>query len=797
MKKLTIVSIFLLFINGFLLAQTRHISGVVYNAETKAPIPDINITVRGTPIVTITDENGSFALSVPDSISNIEFSGFPGMNIAEIKIIGHDVFHLYLTPDNEDLFSLSLEELMKIPVTSASKFAESVNETPATVLVITAEDIRRRGYLTMIELLEDLPGLDVTNSHGEVNVLAYSRGNRTGSMNERIMLMVDGVEHNILYTQQMMIAQDFPLTIIERVEVLYGPASAVYGPNAFSGVINVITKKTTGLEAFDDVDILLGGGAFNTQMADVSYRTQQGDLGLSVTYRRFRSDRFDMSDSPGFFKEGEIIGNPDVWGPYAEKYDEFDNKCDNHSLFTKLSYKDFEIGFNRLVTRQGNGASYPYDKTLPTTNWRMFRNIFYGRINKSLTDKLTFSTLATYQRGGTGPDATWAQGWNEGDTWDTQRTVEFLSWKYISERWGFFQDVVVTPIKQITFSGGVKYASTNYQKSYEHGRSDQTIWMPGEQWDEVENLYPIPYTNTHTPGNTFDDYEWGVYAQTKISLSDRKFNIVAGVRYDDNSIYGEVFNPRIGLTYAFTQNLWFKLNYGEAFQAPAPRNLYGNWGGLSVNENLDPEKIKAIDGSVVLTKTNLRVDVTAFYNFVTNSVLQGENLPDKTMYGVEVKLDYYLPEVSHQLSQLRLHSNFSLINAEYAQARTAYRTSTRIGDIAPIKANIVFSGLLFKKLGFFVRANYVGKRNTVVTNPVESTEQYFVLNAGLQYEQLFGYEGLSVFFNAYNLLDAEYYHPGWDDAGAGEDISRPSLTWYCSRMPQPPRNFMTGVRLSF
>ncbi len=795
-----LLTLLFILIVSFTYGQTRQISGIVYNNSTNKPISEVNITVNGTSIVTTTNNLGEFLLNVPDTLISLEFSGFPGMHLSEIKIVEADVYHLYLSIEEDDLFNLSLEELMNIPVTSASKFAESVNETPATVFVITASDIRRRGYLTMIELLEDLPGMDIANSNGEVNILTYGRGNRTGSMNERLMLMVDGIEHNILYSQQMMISQDFPLGVIQRVEILYGPSSAVYGPNAFSGVINVITKKTSSIENFDQVNITTAAGSFNTQLGEVAYRAKYGDLGLSVAYRRFRSDRFDMSKSPGYFAEGTIIGNPNIWGPYAEQYNKFDNKADNHSIFTKLSFRNFEVGFNRLSTKQGNGAAYPYDKTLPTTNWHLFRNIAYGRYGKNVTNKFYFSTLAVIQRGGSNPDAVWAQGWNAGDTWDTERTVEMMTWKYISDRWSIFQDFVYKPTKNFTVSGGVKYASTTYQKSYEFGRSDQTTWLPGTNWEEVENLYPNPYNAFHNPGNTFDDYEWGVYSQMKFSVLDGNMNFVAGARYDDNSIYGDVFNPRVGMTFLLANNFWIKANYGTAFQAPAPRNLYGSWGGLTVNENLEPEKIRAFDGSLIFTSKNARADATLFYNTVTNSVLQGENLPEKNMIGVELKTDFFISEISSQMSQVRLHFNVSYIDASYEAERfdaTTNRSSSTIGDIAPIKFNVIASCLLFEKVGLFVRGNYVSKRTTVVTNPVENINSYFTLNAGVQLEKLFGFEGATLFLNAYNLLNAEYYHPGWDAASAGEDISKPSAGWYSSRLQQAPFNVMAGIHFTF
>lgn len=225
------------------------------------------------------------------------------------------------TPSVDELLGLELSELMDMRVSSASKFEESVTDTPATVLVITQQDIEDRGYHSLPELFADLPGFDVIAAHGDVQQLVYARGNRTGSYNERTLLLINGIEHNHLFSQHMNIDTDFPLTAIKRIEVLYGPSSAVYGPNAFSGVINIITHSPRDLEDGEGrVYSRVGGGSQNTVYGEGTVLVKQRQVGFSASYRRYRSDRIDLTDRPGYFANGSIIGNERVWGPYTSHF---------------------------------------------------------------------------------------------------------------------------------------------------------------------------------------------------------------------------------------------------------------------------------------------------------------------------------------------------------------------------------------------------------------------------------------------------------------------------------------------
>ncbi len=645
--------------------------------------------------------------------------------------------------DKTDILDMSIKELMNIEARSASKFDEFIDEIPATMLIITKEEIKDRGYVSLNEIIHDIPGYDIAAPYSDFTQIQYARGNRTGSYNERTIFLVNGIEQNLLYCQGMNIAEDFPLSVIERIEFLYGPASAIYGPNAFSGIINVITKNASKLEEDeDDVQLGIGGGSNTTTFADVTYLAKYGPVGLSLSYRRFHSNRFDISGEPGYFTNEEIIGNPRIWGPYAELYPKYENRADDFGIIAKMNYKNIEIGFNKLETVHGNGSEYPYDKTLPTLHWNFFRDVLYTRIKKELNDKLSISFLANYDRNGSGPESIWAQGVSHGNTWDAERTVELRSWKYISHKYNLFQDFVFKANENIILSGSFKYAKANHQTAYHFGYSDK-IRFDTDSAHKFQNpdtlaqydLFPPLFTKNKYPGNTFNENEWGGYLQAKIVTFDEKLYIVGGARYDYNDIYGDAINPRVGFIYKLMGNkLYFKTNYGTAFHSPAPRNMYGSWGGLKVNPDLQSEEISSFDFGINSITKNISNDITFFQNNITNTVLQGENLPNKTIYGMEYKFNH-LVNLGNILKRLKLHFNYSYILPKWDKEisnNTTGRTSKYVGDIAKHKFNLIFDTDWIKKLHWNLRFNYVGERQTIVSNPVKKIDPYFITNTSFR-----------------------------------------------------------------
>ncbi len=189
-------------------------------------------------------------------------------------------------------------------VATVSKVSENLREAPAAVVVILAAEIEERGYLDLEEVLHDLPGFAVSRGNGETYSNFYQRGFRSKD-NDRVLLLVDGVEQNDLTTSVAHLSRQYPVSSVDRIEVVYGPAATIYGANAYSGVINIITKSPEALVAEGKTFgalVQAAGGSFGTRYADLALagRDRSGNVAWSVTGRLFRSDEMDLSRFPGW-----------------------------------------------------------------------------------------------------------------------------------------------------------------------------------------------------------------------------------------------------------------------------------------------------------------------------------------------------------------------------------------------------------------------------------------------------------------------------------------------------------------
>jgi len=182
-------------------------------------------------------------------------------------------------------------------VTSVSKNNESLLEAPATVIVLNEEEIERRGYLDLEALLHDLPGFDISRGNGVLYSNIYQRGYRSNGT-DRTLFLFDGVEENDLWTNFAHISRQYPLSDIKRVEVIYGPGSTMYGPNAYVGVVNIITKQPEEViprgKKFG-TKVQINGGTWNTRYVDAVVAGVQENIAFSLTGRMFRSNERDLS----------------------------------------------------------------------------------------------------------------------------------------------------------------------------------------------------------------------------------------------------------------------------------------------------------------------------------------------------------------------------------------------------------------------------------------------------------------------------------------------------------------------
>lgn len=436
-------------------------------------------------------------------------------------------------------------------VFAASKYDQPLSEAPADVTVITRAEIQRYGWRTLADVLRGVRSFLVTNDHNYsyAGVRGFAR---TGEYNARILLLVDGHRTNDSTYDQAMLGNEGPidLDLVERVEIVRGAGSSLYGSNAFFGVIDLITRRGR------DVGGVEAAGLAGTQSTwggrlTVGDRTAGGAEYLaSITAGRTDGERnFRL---PGLDRNGVAHGSDaDEWLQALARL-----RVDDFTVTGIFSRRTKEIPtapFNSIFGTSGN-------ETVDTRSWIEGR--YDGAVGRgNLRARIA---IDDYRYDGdlvhgldprvVNQDRSRATWWTAEATWTQALRAD------------------------LTLVAGAEAQSDihNQQES-------------GDRWFEggVDTAYTRLFLGTDTTRY------WAVFAQAEWRIAPR-WDATIGVRHDHYSTFGGVTDPRLALIYRPLDTLTLKALYGEAFRAPNDYELYYNDGGISqqANPDLAPERIR-------------------------------------------------------------------------------------------------------------------------------------------------------------------------------------------------------------
>lgn len=520
-----------------------------------------------------------------------------------------------------DLSSATIEELMTVVVTTVSRGPERLADAPARVQVVTAAQIERRGYRSVLDVLKDLADFKVDlGADPDFPAQLIVQGTRGASL---VVLLLDGVRISSPTNEPLPMMANYPVHNARQVEIVYGPASALYGADAFSAVINIISKDVTespGLAVASSV------GQFGLYNQTASYGVRLGARATLMLSGQFFYDRQpDLSrvypeafgdlqgQRTGVFNT--IFGPMPSSGPVSAAYH---IPMSAHSAQARLQAGAFDLSLFQNRSRTSTAPPNAPDNAV--YNAAAFNEnhllVVSGRYARPIGAVASTTTL-TFSRHELDPQSGY---WNVFSNMTKSFKYAYGSMAKAEQQLSW------RPAPSITMTTGATVErffaipqGADLNAPVESRDGPGTILGT----DIPDEFVKLKYANT------------GVYAQMQYAPKPR-VTLTLGARGDYNSRYGGTFNPRLGIVARPSDTTTVKVLYATAFLAPSPYQSYSHYGSFYStdggttfassywhvpNPDLEPQKKRAVEVNVLQTLgSSVQISGSAFYSRFSNLI---------------------------------------------------------------------------------------------------------------------------------------------------------------------------------
>jgi len=489
-----------------------------------------------------------------------------------------------------DLVSMDLEQLMNLNVTTASRFEDKLSTAPSIMSVVTSDELRRFGGLTLDEILQRVAGMTGSTIYFVDRSVISARGDQTKINGGHILFLINGRPSREIMEGGVIsdLVQSFPVDILERIEIIKGPGSVLYGSNAFSAVVNLITRKAPGNQAL----LKAFGGAGGAVDANGSFFYKHGDLSAVGAVQLH-----DLPDWPLTY----IV-------PPSQR-----------DLSFAPHVPDVE---NVNLVDRGVGS-------------------YLGVNYKGLSFMSSFTEWES-------------TGFIEGTVSGTRLSRDFGNLGYefkVNPKWDMRFDLTFTrttfkepPFPYVTRDSNESIAEwTNLITLSPKDRLSAGSLFNRQEGQEFFTLTTPPFIDAHGRrlGGAF-------YAQLDHQLR-KDVKLIGGFQTNKIGSIPLSTVPRGGVVWSPTSRTSVKALYSEAFRAPALDEILLNNPGLGGNPNLLPEKVATFDLGVYFDGTRTQFGIDYFHSkFTDNIVTQPSqnrsvyfNLGQVTFNGFEVEGKYY------------------------------------------------------------------------------------------------------------------------------------------------------------
>ncbi len=432
-----------------------------------------------------------------------------------------------------------------IPVViTASRHEQRASEAPATVAIITAEDIEHHGFRTLAEALETVPGVYITydRNYTYIGVRGFSR---PGDYNSRVQMQINGHPMNDSIWDYSAVGEDqnLDMSTVERVEVVYGPGSTLYGSNALLATINVITRRP---ESAPGGQLALEGGSFGRAHARLSY------TGEAAGWKFLTSGSvLDTKGDDLYFPEYDALGQNGGMAEEAdlEKAYRFYARADRGNFVLQASslYREKGIPTGAFATVFNDDATRTWDA-------RHFVDLRYQRALRPDLDLVLRGSYDEYRY--------WANYRYDMGGGVLVDNTDRSTGRWLSQEAQI--DYRLSPRHHFTFGQGFV---RNFHSSIESFDNDPTV----------------VYVDV---GRSYSEYS--AFAQHEYAPA-RAVRVTSGVRYDDYSTFGSKVSPRLAVVLAPRDTWRIKAMAGRAFRAPNIYELYYESFSWIAGGDLEPE----------------------------------------------------------------------------------------------------------------------------------------------------------------------------------------------------------------
>lgn len=654
-----------------------------------------------------------------------------------------------------DAALLDLLQALEQETEIATKTKMNIDFVPGIVTVFYGDDLLARGVGSVKEALALIPGVELSiSTHGQTQV--FVRGIGTAFSSGKLKVLLNGVPFNATLNVTTT-ALNLPTEQIDRIEVIRGPGSAIYGEFAFSGVVNIITRK-------DNNQVFARYGNLGTRIV--------GGL-LSSTF-----DDRDLSMSLGFsgtFKEGDSVETgQDVLGssPISNAPGNSNEIERDTAIIFQSQYGDSKL--SAQYVKVDTGDYFGFAHALPSYESKIMRELTLFAVNAE-------------------------SRWELSDNMDLNTFIGWHDFKLESGLHEFYPPNIAGPG---TFPDGV-IGSPNYEeRKYRFGAEisyrglDHHDILAGVEWLYTEqgdtyaernydpNISPLtefPLTKYRGSENWLEDdltrQVLGLFVQDQFSATE-KLTITAGLRFDSYDDVGNAFSPRIAAVYRIKEHQTFKAQYSSAFRPPTFVEIgTQNNPVVTGNPDIESEYITTYELGYIFNDEVNKFRATLFYADLHDLIVVDATANTYANQGEVHSSGVELEYVRNFGQKFRIDANTAFIKPWNES------TDEDIADVASLTANI---GLLYRIAPDYSvtgQYRYVGERQREDIDPRDSLESYQVVDVTLSASNV-AETGLTLRGGVKNLFDADVVYPSPMVSFAGS--LRPA---YVDDYPRPRREF--------